>query len=67
MDVFRIRKIRESSSTSTAGTLDSLHQEIVQNLRETTVKQDSLTLELERLRSEISDLYAKNDLNAIAL
>jgi uncharacterized Zn finger protein (UPF0148 family) len=65
MDVFRIRKIRESSSTSTVGTLDSLHQEIVQNLRETTVKQDSLTLELDRLRSEISELHAKNDLSAI--
>lgn len=65
MDVFRIRKIRDSGLTSTVGTLDSLHQEIVQNLRETKVKQDSLTSELERLRSEISDLHAQNDLAAI--
>ena len=65
MDVFRIRKIRDSGSTSTAGTLDSLHQEIVLNLRETKVKQDSLTSELDVLKREISELYSRNDLGAI--
>jgi hypothetical protein len=65
MDVFRIRKIRDSSSTSTAGTLDSLHQDIVQNLRETKVKQESLLAERTSLREQISQLYAQNDLAAI--
>jgi hypothetical protein len=65
MDVFRIRKIRDSSSTSTAGTLDSLHQDIVQTLRETKVKQDSLTTERDILKGEISTLYSQNDLTAV--
>ena len=65
MDVFRIRKIRDSNSTSTAGTLDSLHQDIVQTLRDTKVKQDSLTTERTQLLEEISSLVAQNDLHAI--
>jgi uncharacterized Zn finger protein (UPF0148 family) len=65
MDVFRVRKIRDSGSTSTAGTLDSLHQDIVQNLRETKVKQDSLHQERTALKQEISELYALNTLEAV--
>jgi hypothetical protein len=65
MDVFRIRKIRDFGSTSTAGTLDSLHQDIVLNLRETKVKQDSLLAERTQLKEQISGLYAQNDLGAV--
>ena len=66
MDVFRVRKIRDSTSTgSTTGTLDSLHQTIVQDLKDSSSMQDSLKLELEQLRATISDLYAKNDLDSV--
>lgn len=66
MDVFRVRKIRDSTSTgSTTGTLDSLHQTIVQDLKDSSSMQESLKTELETLRSTISDLYSKNDLDSI--
>ncbi len=66
MDVFRVRKIRDAPPTSTtSGTLDSLHQEIVQGLRESKTMQESLREELETLRTELSDLYQENDVNAI--
>ena len=64
MDVFRVRKIRDSTSTgSTTGTLDSLHQTIVQDLKDSSSMQESLKAELETLRSTVSDLYSKNDLD----
>ena len=67
MDVFRVRKIRDSTSTgSTTGTLDSLHQTIVQDLKDSTSMQESLKTELETLRLTISDLYSKNDLESVA-
>jgi len=66
MDVFRVRKIRDpASNTATSGTLDSVHQDIVQNLRESTMAQDAVKEELKTLRATVSDLYAKNDLNDI--
>ena len=67
MDVFRVRKIRDSSGlgVGAAGTLDSLHQTIVQDLKDSKTMQESLRTELEQLRSESSDLYAKNDLESI--
>ena len=66
MDVFRVRKIRDSTSTgSTTGTLDSLHQTIVQDLKDSSSMQESLKTELEALRSTISDLYSKNDLDSV--
>ncbi len=68
MDVFRVRKIRDAPPTSTtSGTLDSLHQEIVQSLRESKTMQESLKEELETLRKELSDLYKENDVNAIVV
>ena len=66
MDVFRVRKIRESSSaTSTSGTLDSVHRDIVQNLHDLSEKQDSMGKELEEIRSRVSSLHVKNDLAEI--
>jgi uncharacterized Zn finger protein (UPF0148 family) len=66
MDVFRVRKIRDSTSTaSTSGTLDSLHQSIIQDLKDSADGQETLKAELDQLRTTISDLYAKNTLEAV--
>jgi uncharacterized Zn finger protein (UPF0148 family) len=67
MDIFRVRKIRDSTSTgSTTGTLDSLHQTIVQGLKESKTQQVSLQEELDALRAEISALYESNTIDNIA-
>ena len=66
MDVFKIRKPRDPTTTSaTTGTLDSLHQGIIQTLKESTVKQESLRAEVEALRAQVSQLYATNDIDDI--
>jgi len=66
MDVFKIRKTRDSPTTSIAtGTLDSLHQGIVQTLKDSKIKQESLREELDRLQTEISRLCSTNDINDI--
>lgn len=65
MDVFRVRKIRDTSTGAATGTLDSVHQDIVQNLKESTKHQTSLREELESLRAEVSELYARNDLEDV--
>lgn len=63
MDVFKIRKTREHNSSNIAtGTLDSLHQGIIQNLKETKTKQELLRQESDELRAEISRLYLSNDI-----
>ena len=63
MDVFKIRKTREhNSSNTTTGTLDSLHQGIIQGLKETKTKQEILRQEADELRTEISRLYTTNDI-----
>ena len=66
MDVFKVRKLRESNSQTIAtGTLDSLHQGIVQNLKESKTMQESLKTEAETLKVEIALLYLKNDIQEI--
>jgi uncharacterized Zn finger protein (UPF0148 family) len=66
MDVFRVRKIRDSStSNSASGTLDSVHQNIIHDLKESKIMQESLKTELETLRATISELYSKNDMESI--
>lgn len=66
MDVFKIRKMRDSPTTSIAtGTLDSLHQGIVQTLKDSKIKQESLRDELHDLQTEISRLCSTNDINDI--
>ena len=68
MDVFRVRKIRETTANTTAtGTLDSVHRDIVQNLHELSTKQDVLREELEEIQSKISELHVKNDIADIVL
>ncbi len=65
MDVFRVRKVRDTSGGSATGTLDSVHQDITQNLKESTTMQTSLREELDLLRTTVSELYAKNDIDAV--
>jgi hypothetical protein len=66
MDVFRVRKIREApSGGQTTGTLDSVHREVVQTLRDLTSTQDERQTDLARIREEISDLYASNSLESV--
>ncbi len=64
--MFKIRKPRDPTTASaTTGTLDSLHQGIVQTLKESTVKQDSLRTEVDTLREQVSQLYATNTIDDI--
>lgn len=66
MDVFKVRKIRENSSAgATTGTLDSVHKEIVQNLKESSVQQEALAKEMEEIKQKLSEMYAKNDISSI--
>jgi uncharacterized Zn finger protein (UPF0148 family) len=65
MDVFRVRKIRETTSGPTTGTLDSVHQDVVQTLRDSANRQQNLQEELETLRKEVSDHYVRNDLKDV--
>ena len=66
MDVFRVRKIRDPSSAPTAtGTLDSVHREIIQTLRDQEGGQTSLRTERDEIQREISELYGSNDLDSI--
>ena len=66
MDVFRVRKIRETQSASTTtGTLDSVHRDMVQTLHEKIATQDTLRAELETLKATISELYGKNDIQDV--
>jgi hypothetical protein len=66
MDVFRVRKIREApSGGQTTGTLDSVHRDVVQTLRDLTSTQGERQTDLARLREEISELYASNSLESV--
>jgi len=61
-----VRKIRESQvGTQTSRTLDSVHREIIQNMKDSHLTQDAVRKEIEEIRSKISELHAKNDLDAI--
>lgn len=66
MDVFRVRKVRETSSSSSAtGTLDSVHRDVVQSLRDLSASQERLHAERTALELELSQLDASNDLDAV--
>ena len=60
MDIFKVRRIRETGSTS-IGTLDSVHQEIVQGLRETKSKTD-VDAEMDSLREKIASVQGSNEI-----
>ena len=61
MDVFRVRKTRETESTS-MGTLDSVHQDIVSGLRDAKTHDDALEAELNTLRGRVEALRASNEI-----
>ena len=66
MDVFRIRKTRELSGTgSSMGTLDSVHQEQVQGLRDSGTKQEELKAKLVELRKKREELADATELTEI--
>ena len=66
MDVFRIRKTRDpGASGSSMGTLDSVHQEQVQTLRESGGKQVELQSKLTELRSQRETLSNSTQLTEI--
>jgi septal ring factor EnvC (AmiA/AmiB activator) len=66
MDVFRIRKTREiGGSSSSMGTLDSVHQDQVQNLRSSETKQEELKTKLEALREQRETLSMSIELTEI--
>jgi uncharacterized Zn finger protein (UPF0148 family) len=66
MDVFRIRKTREvGASGSSMGTLDSVHQDQVQGLRDLGAKQEELKIKIAELRSQRETLGISNEITDI--
>ena len=63
MDVFKVRRTRETGSAS-IGTLDSVHQDIVQGLRETQSKADA-DAELAGLREKIGAVHGSNEIGDV--
>ena len=66
MDVFRIRKTRDpGASGSSMGTLDSVHQDQIQSLRDSGGKQAELQTKLTELRSQREVLSNSTELTEI--
>ena len=65
MDVFRVRKTRDPGASGSMGTLDSVHQDQVQGLRDSSNKHDELKRRLEELRSQREALSNSFDLTEI--
>jgi len=66
MDVFRVRKIRESGgSGATTGTLDSVHQELVKGLSDTKEKQEDIVQQLSALTQQLKELESSNEIQDI--
>jgi uncharacterized Zn finger protein (UPF0148 family) len=66
MDVFRIRKTRDvGTSGSSMGTLDSVHQEQVQGLRDSGAKQEELKTRIAELQGQRETLSASNEITDI--
>jgi uncharacterized Zn finger protein (UPF0148 family) len=66
MDVFRVRKIREThASGSSMGTLDSVHQELVQGMRETKTKTADLEETMNSLKQQRERLETSTELKDI--
>jgi len=66
MDVFRVRKIRETNASgSSMGTLDSVHQELVQGMRETKTKTADLEETMNSLKQQRERLETSTDLKDI--
>jgi len=66
MDVFRVRKIRDTNASgSSMGTLDSVHQELVQGMRETKTKTADLEETMNSLKQQRERLETSTDLKDI--
>ena len=65
MDVFRVRKVRETSNGLAGGTLDSVHQDIIRTLKESAGKQSQSQSELDTLKARASELISRNSLEEI--
>jgi len=61
MDVFRVRKTRDTEATS-MGTLDSVHQNIVTELRDAKTHAKELMVEAEGLRVRLENLRSSNEI-----
>ena len=61
MDVFRVRKARETE-TASMGTLDSVHQDIVSGLRDAKLHTLELEEEAERLKKLLEDLRTSGEI-----
>jgi len=66
MDVFRVRKTRETESTS-MGTLDSVHRDIVGGLRDAKTHDAELREEADQLRVRIEALKASNEIADVVM
>jgi hypothetical protein len=63
MDVFKVRRIRETGSAS-IGTLDSVHQDIVQGLRDVKSKTDA-DLEIASLREKLQAVQGSSEIGDV--
>lgn len=67
--VFRIKKGRETSRSKNAdivsGTLDSIHQNMVSNIRQHSSNLETLKNDLENLRQQLREIENSNDLDDI--
>lgn len=62
MDNFRVRKVREQAA-SKAGTLDSVHREVVQQFRDQS--KEAVGVETDQLKTEIDRLKNATDVMSI--
>ena len=62
---FRVKKVRESQVTL-GGTLDSVHQNIVSSLKESTLNQESIMETINTLEKEIQEIE-KGEVNIVIL
>jgi len=65
MDVFRVRKTRDPGTGGSMGTLDSVHSEQVQGIRDSGTKQDDLKQKLTELRIKREELNESSELTEI--
>ena len=63
--MFRIKKSREQKQESIGGTLDSVHQSVIQSLRESNANQDSLKQQIAILETEINNLESGTSMENI--
>lgn len=63
--MFRIKKSREVKRETLGGTLDSVHQSVINSLHESHANQDSIKQQIDELEGEISALESSTDAHDI--